>query len=137
MKKIDLICDKVRYAEFPELKFGIIENKEYFDITQYLIDKGLNDTHNIHKFQREYAHLIIKANAEYQIAPDQMIVVNETDNHFLLIGELALLFLMYTDAGFLCHVLERIDEMFVRGCTVSDTFLHHSYLDRVAVPAAS
>lgn len=130
MKKVNIVCEAPRYAEFPELKYGTNGEQNYCDVTQFLVDSGLSETHNINKFQRDYGALIIKSNKEYQIPPEDSVVVNVENNHILLAGELGLMFLMYTNPSFLCYSFERLDDMLTYGVAISDNKLHHEYNSR-------
>lgn len=136
MKKIKIECNQIRYAEFPELKFGISEDGDaYCDISHYLDEKELSSTHDIFKFQQKFFYFLTKAQLAYQLDPETIISENSEDGHYLLISELALLFIMYTDPNFMFYALDRIDEMFTSGITMSDTALIQLSANRVGILA--
>lgn len=124
MKLVSVICDQIRYAEFPDLKFGISDNGDaYCDIDQYLHDKELCSTHTPAKFQQKFFYFLTKALSAYKLNQEDIIVINQEDEHHLLLSELALMFIMYTDPNFMFYTLDRIDEMLTIGIAISDTAL--------------
>lgn len=124
MKQLNIVCDQIRYAEFPDLKFGLDEGgNAYCDVDQYLQDNKLELTHDIIKFQQKFFYFLTKAQSAYNLKIEDIIAINPENEHHLLLSELALLFVMYTDPNFMFYVLDRIDEMFTSGITMSDTAL--------------
>lgn len=124
MKQLNIVCDQIRYAEFPDLKFGLDGGgNAYCDVDQYLQDNKLELTHDIIKFQQKFFYFLTKAQSAYNLKIEDIIAINPENEHHLLLSELALLFVMYTDPNFMFYVLDRIDEMFTSGITMSDTTL--------------
>lgn len=122
MRKKTVVCDKIRYAEFPDLKSGSYgESDNYVDMTQYLIDKGLEESHSVHEFQKKFFMPIINAQQSYGIDSENVIVINEADGHTLLADELSLLFIMYTDPDFIGYTLDRMDDLLTKGAALSDS----------------
>lgn len=131
MKEVVAVVDKIRYSEFPDLKFGVAGNDiEYFDADDFILSRDLTSTHNITKFQQTFFYFLTKAQIAYNLNPEDVFVINKKDKHHLVSIELALLFIMYVDPNFMFFVLDRIDEMFISGIAISDTVLQQLYANR-------
>lgn len=131
MKRKTVVCDQIRYAEFPELKSGSYgESGNYIDMTQYLIDKDLSESHSVIEFQKKFFLPIISAQQSYGLDSANVIITNENDGHSLLANELSLLFVMYTDPNFIGYMLDRMDDLLTKGVALSDSAILQLTTDR-------
>lgn len=122
-KVISLHCI-VKYHEFPELLFG--ESEEgylYFDASQYIILKGNIKQHTIQEFRIAFniwSDILCKI---YEINPDNLIIKDTNTGHVFIEESMAFLFIAYIDPYFGVYILERMNELFLNGFTLSDTAL--------------
>ena len=113
-----------KFTEFPELQFyqseaGII----YFDVTFCLELKQHGKRHNAENFLNDFSIWVQAVQTVYNISNDDLMVLNETNEHYMIEETLALLFIGYTDPSYLLYTIERINEMHVSGLVLSDTTL--------------
>lgn len=114
----------VKYQEFPELLFGTTEEGYlYFDASQYIILKGNIRHHTIQEFRLAFniwSDIICKI---YEISPDYLIIKDTNTGHVFIEESMAFLFIAYIDPYFGVYILERMNELFLNGFTLSDTAL--------------
>ena len=117
-------CNEAAYIEFPELLFGITDQgMAYFDPASYIKSKGLANTHSTEEFLLKFDLWMRSVSYEYTI-PHAELVVEDMESGLLMIeGTLALIFIAYTDSGFMIHIIERMEDMMRRGIALSDSFL--------------
>lgn len=118
------LYNTVKYQEFPELIFGESEEGyQYFNASQYIIKKGDIKRHTVKEFRFAFSIWSDAICKTYDINPDYLIIKDTDTGHVFIEESMALLFIAYIDAYFGVYILERMNELFLSGFTLSDTAL--------------
>lgn len=131
-----IIYDTAQFVEFPAFVSGTYakNNINYFDATGYI--EYVNSTNqpqkqiNILDFIKSHKHLIEEMLENYEIDSCDVFFVNKKDGHTVIVGTLAIPFLMYVDCGFAWYLIERMTEMMMNGYVLSDSALLNSVYSR-------
>ncbi len=128
---IDLTCTEQSIPEFPNLLFGteIESGRPFFDATVYL-QKSAPEK-NIQHFFSLYKKPIESLCEAYDIQYKDFCKINKK-GHFLIDGNFTYLFIAFTDPNFFGYIFDRINELFEKGVTVSDTYLLSSARERLS-----
>ena len=121
-KPISAKCDKVLIPEFPMLKFTTSQNGvTYFDATGYLSATNRQETEDqfFTACKRQIESLATMNNI-----PDNAVCAFNQDGHILIEGHFVYLFISFLEPSFLAYVMDRINDLFMNGFTVSDTYLY-------------
>ena len=114
----------VKYQEFPELIFGESEEGyQYFDASRYIIQKGDIKRHTVKEFRFAFSIWSDAICKTYEINPGYLIIEDTNTGHVFIEESMALLFIAYIDPYFGVYILERMNELFLGGFTLSDTAL--------------
>ena len=116
--------------EFPEIKYGTDSENgtAYFDATLFLNDKNSNKTTN--QFFVQYQVPILALCESYSKKIENIRKINE-EGHQLIDGNFVYLFISFVEPQFLGYVFDRINELFIDGVCVSDTYLLQAARNRL------
>lgn len=121
-KPINLNCNEHTFPEFPNLLFGDTDGGQtYVDATVYIQGTGLS----INSFFATYKGPIDAIVKALKRDENQVCVLN-TEGHILIDSSFAYLLVSFVNPDFWLYMFDRMDELFIRGFTVSDTYLLHS-----------
>lgn len=128
---IDLNCTEQSIPEFPNLLFGteIESGRPFFDATVYL--QKQKSQKNIQHFFSLYRKPIEALCEAYDIPYQNFCKINQK-GHYLIDGNFTYLFIAFTDPNFWGYVFDRIHELFIKGVTVSDTYLLMAAKERLS-----
>ena len=127
---IDLTCTEQSIPEFPNLLFGteIESSNAYFDATIYLQKQAPEK--NINSFFSEYKKPIESLCEAYDVAYKDFCKINKK-GHYLIKSDFTYLFIAFADPNFMGYMCDRINELFVKGVVVSDTYLISTARERL------
>lgn len=121
-KVVDIVCDNMRIPEFPELLFGTHPDRgEFFDATNYLPKQSLQQL-SVEDFFQKFDFEIRSVAKTYELKYEELVVINK-QGHQLINRYLCYLFLSYIDPQFSAYIFETMDELFLSGMVISDTYL--------------
>lgn len=121
-----------KFPEFDNLNFGTADDGSvYFDATNYLISKGDVKKHSIKEFELLFHFWKHNICDYYEIDKDDIIIRDENTDHIFIEEAMVFPFIMYIDPFFIIYILERTNELFMNGFTISDTVLYILAKDRL------
>lgn len=120
-KQTNIICKEQAIPEFPHMLFGgANDGISYFNATLYL--QNTKSSSSVEDFLTQYQVQIEALANAYEIKPENICIQNN-EGHFLIDGSLCYLFIAFVDPNFLAYMMDRINDMFVHGFCVSDTYV--------------
>lgn len=119
---INLTCTEHLFPEFADLLFGThTDGSVYFDASAFADSKGLGPS-AVDAFFNAYSTPINAIISLSELRPADICTRNP-EGHLLIESSLTYLFISFVEPRFLLYMMDRMNELFSQGITVSDTYL--------------
>jgi len=121
--KDEVVCDLIGIPDFPDIKFGAYGQYNLFNLTDYLRTLGREQSEDYRTISRLLRGFIEKLINAYGIPLDKLFFQNPNGDE-LVNGVLVYLFLIYLEDDFLRYANDLLDDIFVDGIAVSDSYVY-------------
>lgn len=126
-KPFDIVCKEHSLPEFPDMLFGVSNDNGlmYFNASAYLKSRDLK----LADFLNSYQPLVKALQETYSLRDDEVCRINQ-DGDFVIEVDFIYLFICFCDHQFLGYINERMNDLFMTGVAVSDSYLFEAARSR-------
>lgn len=128
-KPYDIVCKEHSLPEFPDMLFGVSNDNGlmYFNASAYLKSKGQDL--KLADFLNSYQPLIKDLQECYSLRDDEVCRINK-EGDFVIEVDFIYLFICFIDHNFAGYINERMNDLFMSGVAVSDSYLFEAARSR-------